>query len=112
MGGAILLRKGPRTRMRVVAFAVIDTQKVIRILRLTNPPHDVQETIKQKTQEFARRGFRTLGKRSLMVTKSPTDGRASCSHLGVACKENGDDWKFLGLLPMCVAILSLISTRS
>jgi hypothetical protein len=112
MGGAILPRKGPRTRMRMVAFAVIDIYKVIRILRLTNPPPDVQETIKQKTQEFARRGFRTLGKLSLMLTKRPTDWSTWCSHLGVACKENGGDWKFLGLLPMCVAILSLISTRS
>ncbi|KAH9953795.1 plasma-membrane proton-e [Russula dissimulans] len=49
------------------------------ILRLTNPPTGVQETIREKTQEFARRGFRTLG---------------------VACKENDDEWKFLGLLPM------------
>ncbi|KAF8480397.1 plasma-membrane proton-e [Russula ochroleuca] len=49
------------------------------ILRLTDPAADVQEMIKQKTQEYARRGFRTLG---------------------VACKENDNEWEFLGLLPM------------
>ncbi|KAN0105177.1 plasma-membrane proton-e [Russula decolorans] len=49
------------------------------ILRLTDPPADVQETIRQQTQEYARRGFRTLG---------------------VACKEGSDGWEFLGLLPM------------
>ncbi|KAI0278011.1 plasma-membrane proton-e [Russula aff. rugulosa BPL654] len=49
------------------------------ILRLTDPPADVQETIRQQTQEYARRGFRTLG---------------------VACKEDGNEWQFLGLLPM------------
>jgi len=49
------------------------------ILRTTNPPPDVQEAIKQRTQEFAKRGFRTLG---------------------VACKEDNSEWKFLGLLPM------------
>ncbi|KAI0287666.1 plasma-membrane proton-e [Russula brevipes] len=49
------------------------------ILRLTHPPPEMQEAISQKTQEFARRGFRTLG---------------------VACKEDDDEWKFLGLLPM------------
>jgi len=37
-----------------------------------------------------------------------TDGPARCSHPGVATKENDDDWKFLGLLPMCVAMLSLV----
>ena len=61
MESAILPRKGLRTRMRVFRFAVSDIQKLGRILRITNPPPDVQETIKQKTQEFARRGFRTLG---------------------------------------------------
>ncbi|KAH9984507.1 plasma-membrane proton-e [Russula vinacea] len=49
------------------------------ILRLTDPHPYVQEMIKQKTQEFARRGFRTLG---------------------VACKENDHEWEFLGLLPI------------
>ncbi|KAI9458885.1 plasma-membrane proton-e [Lactarius psammicola] len=49
------------------------------ILRLTNPPAEVQELYKHTIQEFARRGFRTLG---------------------VACKENDGDWKCLGLLPM------------
>ncbi|KAI0305222.1 plasma-membrane proton-e [Multifurca ochricompacta] len=49
------------------------------ILRLTNPPDEIRELYKQRIQEFARRGFRTLG---------------------VACKENDDEWKCLGLLPM------------
>ncbi|KAH8998130.1 plasma-membrane proton-e [Lactarius akahatsu] len=49
------------------------------ILRLTNPPAEVQELYKHTIQEFARRGFRTLG---------------------VACKEDDGDWKCLGLLPM------------
>lgn len=49
------------------------------ILRLTNPPVEVQELYKHTIQEFARRGFRTLG---------------------VACKEGDGDWKCLGLLPM------------
>ncbi|KAH9174710.1 plasma-membrane proton-e [Lactarius sanguifluus] len=49
------------------------------ILRLTNPPAEVQELYKHTIQEFARRGFRTLG---------------------VACREDDGDWKCLGLLPM------------
>ncbi|KAI0065005.1 plasma-membrane proton-e [Artomyces pyxidatus] len=49
------------------------------ILRLTNPPQEVHELYSQKTTEYAKRGFRTLG---------------------VACQENGGDWKCLGLLPM------------
>jgi H+-transporting ATPase len=55
-------------------FAVVDTYKVDRILRLTNPPSDIQETIKQKTQEFARRGFRTLGKLVSDAPKRPLMG--------------------------------------
>ncbi|KAI0037190.1 plasma-membrane proton-e [Vararia minispora EC-137] len=49
------------------------------ILRLTNPSRETQELYKEKTQEFARRGFRTLA---------------------VAVQENGGDWQLLGLLPM------------
>ncbi|KAI0262999.1 plasma-membrane proton-e [Gloeopeniophorella convolvens] len=49
------------------------------ILRLTKPPREVHDLYMQKTQEFAKRGFRTLG---------------------VACQENGGEWKCLGLLPM------------
>ena len=74
MESAIPLRKGLRTRMRVVYFAIVDTYKVDRILRLTNPPSDIQETIKQKTQEFARRGFRTLGKLISDAPKRPLMG--------------------------------------
>ncbi|KAI0045238.1 plasma-membrane proton-e [Auriscalpium vulgare] len=49
------------------------------ILRLTQPPQEVQEHYRQQTQEFARRGFRTLG---------------------IACQEDGGKWELLGLLPM------------
>ncbi|EIM83596.1 plasma-membrane proton-e [Stereum hirsutum FP-91666 SS1] len=49
------------------------------ILRLTKASKELQDLYKEKTQEFAHRGFRTLG---------------------VACQENGGEWKILGLLPM------------
>jgi hypothetical protein len=62
MEGAISLRKVHRTRTRLYFFVPAEVQLLVRILRLTNPPDDVTEMIKQKTQEFARRGFRTLGK--------------------------------------------------
>jgi hypothetical protein len=62
MEGAISLRKAHRTRTRLYSFVPAEVKLLVRILRLTNPPDDVTEMIKQKTQEFARRGFRTLGK--------------------------------------------------
>lgn len=74
MESAILPRKGLRTRMRVFRFSISDIQKLVRILRITNPPPDVQESIKQKTQEFARRGFRTLGKLSRYSRRYQIDG--------------------------------------
>ncbi|EPQ51384.1 plasma-membrane proton-e [Gloeophyllum trabeum ATCC 11539] len=49
------------------------------ILRLANPPRELQEAYRQRTQDYAKRGFRTLG---------------------VACQEQGGEWKILGLLPM------------
>ncbi|KAA1470486.1 plasma-membrane proton-e [Dentipellis sp. KUC8613] len=49
------------------------------ILRLTNASPELQQMYRDKAQEFAKRGFRTLG---------------------VACQESGGDWKILGLLPM------------
>lgn len=58
----ISLRKAHRTRTRLYTFALAEVQLLVRILRLTDPHPYVQEMIKQKTQEFARRGFRTLGK--------------------------------------------------
>jgi hypothetical protein len=67
-----------------------------RILRLTNPPAEVQESYKQAIQEFARRGFRTLGESSLSCPLNDW----LYGPPGVACKENDGDWKCLGLLPM------------
>jgi H+-transporting ATPase len=91
--------------MRVFRFAVSKILKLVRILRLTNPPPDVQEAIKQKTQEFARRGFRTLGKLSRYY-KTLIRWARLIPHSGVAYKEDGDEWKFLGLLPMYASTLS------
>jgi hypothetical protein len=62
MEGAISPRKAHQTRTRLYSFVPAKVKLLVRILRLTNPPDDVTEMIKQKTQEFARRGFRTLGK--------------------------------------------------
>ncbi|TFK50293.1 plasma-membrane proton-e [Heliocybe sulcata] len=49
------------------------------ILRLANASQELQESYRQRTQEFAKRGFRTLG---------------------VACQEQGGEWQILRLLPM------------
>jgi H+-transporting ATPase len=49
------------------------------ILTLTKSAPKITEAYKQKTQEFARRGFRSLG---------------------VAVQKEGEDWTLLGLLPM------------
>ncbi|TFK50282.1 plasma-membrane proton-e [Heliocybe sulcata] len=49
------------------------------ILKLANASQELQESYRQRTQEFAKRGFRTLG---------------------VACQEQGGEWQILGLLPM------------
>ena len=62
MGGAIPPQKAHQTRTRIYAFGLSDVELLVRILRLTDPPANVQETIRQQTQEYARRGFRTLGK--------------------------------------------------
>lgn len=67
MGGTILLQKAHQTRTRIYAFDLSEVELFLRILRLTDPPADVQETIRQQTQEYARRGFRTLGKSSAIV---------------------------------------------
>jgi H+-transporting ATPase len=49
------------------------------ILEMSHPPEEVAGQVKAKVDEFARQGFRTLG---------------------VARKEAGGDWQFLGLLPL------------
>lgn len=49
------------------------------ILKLANCGSDVSDMYREKAQEFARRGFRSLG---------------------VACKKNDEDWVLLGLLSM------------
>ncbi|GJJ10543.1 hypothetical protein Clacol_004770 [Clathrus columnatus] len=49
------------------------------ILKLCNPPEEIVKTYKQKSQDFAQRGFRSLG---------------------VAVREENRPWKILGLLPM------------
>ncbi|KZT60582.1 plasma-membrane proton-e [Calocera cornea HHB12733] len=49
------------------------------ILRLCKPPRELADQIRAKSQEFATRGFRTLG---------------------IAIQEKGQGWKMLGLLPM------------
>jgi hypothetical protein len=111
MGGAIPLQKAHRTRTRIYAFDLSEVELLVRILRLTDPPADVQETIRQQTQEYARRGFRTLGKSSAMLPRTLID--AFVLRLkGVACKEGSDGWEFLGLLPMFVSPFSFIISLS
>lgn len=46
---------------------------------MTKASKELHDLYKEKTQEFAKRGFRTLG---------------------IACQESGQEWKVLGLLPM------------
>jgi hypothetical protein len=70
MEGAISLPKAHRMRTRLYTFVLAEVQLLVRILRLTDPPEHVQEMIKQKTQEFARRGFRTLGKSSAVFSRT------------------------------------------
>jgi hypothetical protein len=111
MGGAIALQKAHQTRMRIYTFELSGVELLVRILRLTDPPADVQERIRQQTQEYARRGFRTLGESSAMLSRTLTDAFV-LRLIGVACKEDGDDWKFLGLLPMFVSTLPLIISLS
>lgn len=76
MESATRLQKARRTRMSVHPFVFNDVQLLFRILRLTSPPTEVQETIKQMTQEYAKRGFRTLGKLSLMPFRTLIDASA------------------------------------
>ena len=102
MGGTIPLQKAHQTRTRIYTFDLSEVELLVRILRLTDPPANVQETIRQQTQEYARRGFRTLGKSFAMLSRTLID--AFVLRLkGVACKEDGDEWEFLGLLPMFVS---------
>jgi hypothetical protein len=102
MGGTIPLQKAHQTRTRIYAFDLSEVELFVRILRLTDPPAGVQETIRQQTQEYARRGFRTLGKSSTILSKTLFD--AFVLRLkGVACKEDDDGWEYLGLLPMFVS---------
>jgi hypothetical protein len=68
MGGTIPLQKAHQTRTRMYSFGLSEVELLVRILRLTDPPADVQETIRQQTQEYARRGFRTLGKSSIILS--------------------------------------------
>ncbi|TFY71243.1 hypothetical protein EVG20_g1768 [Dentipellis fragilis] len=77
---------GPCNSHRITAEVERDGKKYVcakgapnAILRLTNATPELQQMYRDKAQEFAKRGFRTLG---------------------VACQENGNDWKILGLLPM------------
>lgn len=51
----------------------------LRILKLCQPSQEVQNIYKDWSQDFAQRGFRSLG---------------------VAVKEEGQSWQCLGLLPM------------
>jgi hypothetical protein len=109
MGGTIPLQKAHRTRTRIYIFDLSEVELLVRILRLTDPPTDVQETIRQQTQEYARRGFRTLGKSFVMLSRTLINAFV-CVSKGVACKENSNEWEFLGLLPMFVSpFLSIIS---
>lgn len=73
MGRTIPLQKAHQTRTRIYSFDISEVELLVRILRLTNPPTDVQDTIKQQTQEYARRGFRTLGKLSAMFSRTLID---------------------------------------
>ena len=70
MGGTIPLPKVHQTRTRIYTFYPSEVKLLVRILRLTDPPADVQETIRQQTQEYARRGFRTLGTSSAMLSRT------------------------------------------
>ena len=111
MGGTIPLQKAHQTRTRICTFDLSEVELLIRILRLTDPPADVQETIRQQTQEYARRGFRTLGKPFIIVSRTLIDSFVLCLK-GVACKEDGNEWQFLGLLPMFVSPLPSIISLS
>jgi hypothetical protein len=73
MGSTIPLQKAHQTRTRIYTFDPPEVELLVRILRLTDPPADVQETIRQQTQEYARRGFRTLGKSSRMFSTTLID---------------------------------------
>lgn len=53
-----------------------------RILKLCKPEEGQAELYRNKSGEYAQRGFRTLG---------------------VAVQENGGKWQMLGLIPMCVS---------
>ncbi|TFY83751.1 hypothetical protein EWM64_g257 [Hericium alpestre] len=63
---------------RITAEVELDGKKYT-ILKLTSASPDTAAMYREKTQEFAKRGFRTLG---------------------VALKEGDGDWQILGLLPM------------
>ena len=67
MGSTIPLQKAPQMRTRIYAFDLSEAELLVSILRLTDPPADEQEAIRQQTQEYARRGFRTLGKPSTIL---------------------------------------------
>lgn len=83
MVGAIPLQKAHQTRTSIFAFDPSEVELLARILRLTDPPADVQETIRQQTQEYARRGFRTLGKLSAMLCRTKIDALVCASRSGV-----------------------------
>jgi hypothetical protein len=70
MGCTTSLQKAHQTRTRIYTFDLSEVELLVRILRLTNPPADVQETIRQQTHEYARRGFRTLGEPSAMLSRT------------------------------------------
>jgi len=111
MGGTIPLQRARQTRTRIYIVDLSEVELLVRILRLTDPPADVQETIRQQTQEYARRGFRTLGKSSAMLSRTLIDAFA-LRLKGVACKEDGGEWEFLGLLPMFVSPFASIISLS
>jgi hypothetical protein len=69
MGRTTPLQKAHQTRTRIYTSDLSEVELPVRILRLTDPPAEVQETIRQQTQEYARRGFRTLGKPSTMLSR-------------------------------------------
>ena len=68
-GHTLTTAKGASNAYENIYLDLSEIDLLVRFLHLTDPPAEVQETIRQQTQEYARRGFRTLGKPSTMLSR-------------------------------------------
>jgi H+-transporting ATPase len=74
------VRKRTEARVRRGAQEVVVTKGAPQVvLELAKPAADVRQAVEAKVDELASHGYRTLG---------------------VACKDGGGNWRFLGLLPL------------